>query len=269
MNSESIFIDGLHVLAYKQKEITTKSILFVHGAWHNSWYWNVNFLPYFYNNGYSCYALDLQAHGKSKSKGNWRLRFVSLSSYVNNVQKVVESLPEESVVVVGHSMGGMVVQKYLQKNPEKVSLAILMSPGTARGVWSLSFNVMFHHPLVFLKMMAFLTLYPAVKNFKLFKYYLFFSENDEEKLKEYHKLVQNESFRAYIDMLLMRVNYKKIHTKVLILGAEKDTIFPPNQINRLAKKFNSEATIFISTGHNMMLEKDWEKVADAMINFIK
>lgn len=97
-----IIIDELHVLAYKQQNPSSKSILFVHGAWHGGWCWDNNFLPYFYKKGYSCYALDLRGHGKSKSNGNWRFRFVNLSSYVKDVEKIVNSLLGGDIVVVGH-----------------------------------------------------------------------------------------------------------------------------------------------------------------------
>ena len=62
MESESLTIEGLHVSAYQQTEPNKKAILFVHGAWHAGWYWEVKFIPFFFEKGYSCYALDLREH---------------------------------------------------------------------------------------------------------------------------------------------------------------------------------------------------------------
>ena len=269
MSSESLYFDGIHVLSYRQPSQPKKTILFVHGSWHGSWCWDEYFMPYFFSKGYNCYAVDLRAHGLSKPKADWKMNFISLSNYVEDVQKVIESLPDQNFTLVGHSMGGIVLQKFLQKNHPKVSSAVLMAPATPGGVLSNTIYMMVHHPIIYMQIALSYYLFLIVKNFKVFKEIFFHSETDEERLRAYHAKMQNESYRVYLNMMFARINYNIIKTKVLILAAENDVVFPPVHMRNLAKKLNCELKFFPDTGHDIMLEKEWEKAAESIDRFIK
>ena len=82
-------------------------LLFVHGAWHAAWCWDENFLGFFADEGYGAVAVSLRNHGNN-DKNN--LRNLSVADLVSDVASVANDLPAEPVVI-GHSMGGFVVQK--------------------------------------------------------------------------------------------------------------------------------------------------------------
>lgn len=84
-------------------------LLCVHGAWHAAWCWGEHFLPYFAQHGYHAYALSLRGHGSSDG----RIRGSRLADYLKDVRQAVETLPGPPVLI-GHSMGGFVVRKYLE-----------------------------------------------------------------------------------------------------------------------------------------------------------
>jgi len=86
-------------------------ILFVHGMFQGAWAWTEKFMPYFSQHGYAAYALSLRGHGKSENKG--AMRWVRLKDYVEDVAQVAQSF-QTAPILVGHSMGGMIVQKYLE-----------------------------------------------------------------------------------------------------------------------------------------------------------
>ncbi|MCK7510983.1 MAG: lysophospholipase [Desulfobacterales bacterium] len=88
-------------------------ILFIHGAWHGAWCWEEYFLPYFASKGYDAYALSLRGHGNSE--GREGLRWWSISDYVDDVSQIVGQI-HKIPILVGHSMGGLIVQKYLQSS---------------------------------------------------------------------------------------------------------------------------------------------------------
>ena len=46
-----------------------------------------------------------------------------------------------------------------------------------------------------------------------------------------------------------------------MLGAEKDLLFPPDQVHATAWAFGTDATFFPDMGHSMMLQPGWESVA--------
>jgi pimeloyl-ACP methyl ester carboxylesterase len=88
-------------------------LLFVHGAWHGSWCWDEYFLDYFAEKGHRSLAVSLRGHGKSPAPKS--VRFCSIADFVDDVASVADSLLERPVVV-GHSWGGFVVQKYLESH---------------------------------------------------------------------------------------------------------------------------------------------------------
>src|ERR1700744_1229308 len=96
-------------------------LLFVHGAWHAAWCWNENFLGFFADKGYRAVALSLRNHGNSAKRSPRRS---SVGDWVDDVASVADSLGAPPVVI-GHSMGGFVVQKYLETHgaPAGVLLA--------------------------------------------------------------------------------------------------------------------------------------------------
>ena len=83
-------------------------LLFVHGAWHAAWCWDEHFLPYFAAHGYEAHAVSLRGHGSSP--GPKRLSWVSTADYVADVAATVQQFAVPPVII-GHSMGGFVVQK--------------------------------------------------------------------------------------------------------------------------------------------------------------
>ena len=103
-------------------------LLFVHGAWHAAWCWDEHFLDFFANDGYHAIALSLRGHGDSFTPK--RLRTVSLADYLDDVVSVADSLPARPVII-GQSMGGSLVQKYLESHdaPAGVLVASLPTQG--------------------------------------------------------------------------------------------------------------------------------------------
>ncbi|MCB0946221.1 MAG: alpha/beta fold hydrolase, partial [Mycobacterium sp.] len=89
-------------------------LLFVHGAWHGAWCWDEHFLDFFADNGYRALALSLRGHGNSAT--DKKLGRLSIADYVDDVRTVAETLPTPPEVI-GHSLGGLVVQKYLENQP--------------------------------------------------------------------------------------------------------------------------------------------------------
>jgi pimeloyl-ACP methyl ester carboxylesterase len=103
-------------------------LLFVHGGWHAAWCWDEHFLDFFADNGYRALALSLRGHGGSPAAKP--IHTISIADYVEDVVTVAEGLPTPPVVI-GHSMGGFVVQKYLETHqaPAGVLLASIPPKG--------------------------------------------------------------------------------------------------------------------------------------------
>ena len=97
-------------------------LLFVHGTWHAAWCWDEHFLDFFGDKGFRAVAVSLRSHGASAISKP--LNSVTFADYVDDVHTAVDMLGSEPVLI-GHSLGGLVVQKYLENRraPAAVLLA--------------------------------------------------------------------------------------------------------------------------------------------------
>ena len=126
----------LELLEYVPKESSNlPPLLFVHGGFHGAWCWEKNFLPYFFSKGFSCYALSLRGHGGSE--GNEKLHSFSLNDYMEDVLDVMGRLKEKPVLI-GHSMGGLAVQKLIEMN--KGVAGICIDPAPPKGIFILKWS---------------------------------------------------------------------------------------------------------------------------------
>ncbi|PJF20634.1 MAG: alpha/beta hydrolase, partial [Phototrophicales bacterium] len=114
----------LEILHYQPEQNASKiPLLFVHGAWHGAWCWEEYFLPYFAKHGYDSYALSLRGHAGSEGKWRW----ASVHDYVADVAQVAAQF-DIPPIVIGHSMGGYIVQKYLEKHPASGAVLVASVP---------------------------------------------------------------------------------------------------------------------------------------------
>jgi alpha-beta hydrolase superfamily lysophospholipase len=239
-------------------------VLFVHGAWHGAWCWEKHFLPYFAENGYAAHAMSLRGHGRSSRPG--RFCWMGISDYVADVAQVVKQMPEPPVVI-GHSMGGLVVQKFLETHT--MPAAVLLASVPVDGVFKTTLRIARRHFFLFLKANLTFSLYPLIGTPQLTRESFFSDDIAPDTLIEYFGLMQDESYRAFIDMLLFKLpDPEKNKTDMLILGAEKDTIFFPDEIKKTALAYGKAPELFPDMAHDMMLENGWRSVANRILAWL-
>ncbi len=123
----------LEIISREPKERRFETpLLFVHGTGHAAWCWDENFLPYFAEKGFSSHAVSLRGHGASE--GGEKLKWTSVSDYVADVFQIASRLSKKPVVI-GHSLGGLVVAKYLEKHEAPAGILVAPSP-SERMFWS-------------------------------------------------------------------------------------------------------------------------------------
>jgi pimeloyl-ACP methyl ester carboxylesterase len=104
-------------------------LVFLHGVGggHHAW---EHQLPYFGGLGYPSHAWDQPGYGHSAIVEPYDLEHVAAS-----LARLIESLGKEPVVLVGHSMGGMVAQEAYARHPQLIKALALCftSPAFAGG----------------------------------------------------------------------------------------------------------------------------------------
>lgn len=232
-------------------------LLFIHGAYTAAWCWEEHFLPYFADAGYTCYALSLSGHGASRR--HQLLDTFSLDDYVRDVAAVIERLPG-TPALIGHSMGGMVVQKFLER--AAVPAAVLLCSVPPQGLMGSAIGLMFNRPNLVNDLNRILG--GGQPEPDCLREALFHQPISIEKLMRYYRLCQPESHRAIWDMTLFNLPQPaRMHRPpMLIVGAEHDHLIPPAQVAMTAATYGETAHIMPGMGHGVMLEQEWRKVAD-------
>ncbi|HNK64225.1 MAG TPA: alpha/beta fold hydrolase [Flavobacteriales bacterium] len=238
-------------------------LLFVHGMWHGAWCWDEFFLPYFADAGYHVTALSLRGHAGSEG----RIQGSSIMDYVHDVEQAAKTLPTPPVLI-GHSMGGFIVQKVLERS--SAPAGVLLAPAPPFGVWHGTWLVLKHSPLTLLKILTRFRLAPLVETPENTRWAFFSKDMPHEQLLTYHAKMSDESFRMYLDLLgLNLVNTKKIKSPLLVLGAREDAVISVGDVEKTAHAYSTHAEFFPGMAHDMMLEKDWKAVAERIVQWLK
>ena len=259
IEKEILKVDDLAVEHYIPKgKKHPVPILFCHGTAGGSWIWS-NFSEYFSSKGWDTYAINYRGHYLSDPLEN--LGSCRFMDYVDDVDAVVRFIGKDPYLF-GHSLGGIVVQKYAErKNPAKL---FLIDSGTCKALTErLDIQAV-------MRGMAGKGVYREkgdlvgiVRDKEKIREFSFEKELVEEKvLDEYIEKDGWESKQAAMESGHTPVDPKKIRCPVYVVG-KKDgftTGLPTNQW--LYEYFNArDIRVFQPMGHCFMKEKNWEEYA--------
>jgi len=240
-------------------------LLFIHGMMHGAWCWDVHFLDYFARHGFAAHAVNLRGHGASE--GRERLRWTRIADFVDDVADAARQLPSPPVLI-GHSMGGFVVQKYLEDYA--AAGAILLSSPPPVGLLGTALRIARRHPFVFARINLAFSLLPVIATPQLAREAFFSADFPDEELRGYWKLMQDESYMSFLDMVALDLPQPaKVKTPLLILGAARDNMLKPSEIEATARAYHTRCEIIPDVAHNSMLETRWQAVAERILVWLK
>lgn len=237
------------------------NIVLVHGAWHGAWCWEHNFQPYFAQIGYDVYALSLRGHAGSTA--DKRLNRLNISDYADDVWSVVQSLSPGDTYLFGHSMGGYIVQKFLETHSAAVKKAVLIASVPPNGVTlRILKTIQVMGFWSFLKMNILFDLYEAVNTTHKVRA-VCFSPDDADALVDYTaSRVQGESFWAYLNMLNPHyIRPKAITTPIVVVSGGQDWLFSPAEQQVLVDTYRASQLMYPDKPHNLFATDGWEQVA--------
>ncbi len=258
-------ITTLEVLsqAASGKKARPTPLLFVHGAYTAAWCWQEHYLGFFAEAGYSSYAVSLSGHGGSR--GRHHLDSISITDYAKDVREVVKSLPTPPVLI-GHSMGGFVVQKYLERH--QMPGAVLMCSVPPQGLMASAMGLLFSKPTLMTDLNSIMA--GSNASMETLRESLFAQPVAVDDLERYYRLSQRESHRAIWDMTLFNLpSVSRVkETPLLVQGAEFDHLISASLVEMTARSYGVEAHIFPNMGHGLMLERDWKKPAQQILDWL-
>jgi pimeloyl-ACP methyl ester carboxylesterase len=240
----------------------TASLLFVHGAYVGAWCWAEHVLPYFAERGYAAHAVSLRGHGDSGGS----LAGAGIADYVADVRRAVERL-DTRPVLVGHSMGGVVVQRYLQRYDAPA--AALLTPIPPQGMAGLTMEFALRDPATWLSFGVLQTMGPRLTSPRLARRAQFSADLPDARVAAYAARAQRESPRALAE-LAGPVVTGSVPTDVptLVLGAADDAVVPRWAVEATARTFGTRARHVPRVAHAVMLDTRWPRVARALADWL-
>jgi len=253
-NIEHDFTDGIERVTYIPHEQKFETpILFQHGAWHGAWCWKW-WQELFAEWGWLSHAHSLPCHGKSEHPRN--IRLCHLGYYRDALAKQVNRL-ETKPVVIGHSMGGAITQWYLTHIGDLPAAVLLASMPR------------YDHYLRYIiadpvgMMMAGVMLHSgALVRSPERAGKMFLSEGALMTGEELHAKLDAESALMPLQLNPLTWHPKKNpDTPVLVMAAEKDTIFTIKEQKILAEQYGGDYYLIENTAHNAMMEHSYKESA--------
>ncbi|MEK6592546.1 MAG: alpha/beta hydrolase [Pseudomonadota bacterium] len=234
-------------------------LLFVHGAFVGAWCWDEYFLAYFAERGYAAHAVSLRGHGGSP--GQETLAVTGVDDYVADMLFAAEQF-KRPPVLIGHSMGGIVVQRGLKRS--NAPAAVLMASVPPQGLMGSAFLLAAQNPQLFREINLIQHARPRHATPEGMRKALFSETMAEDEVLKHCMRMQPESQRALFDLSWPQYFWigDTRNEPVLVLGAGNDAFFPPFMTEATARLHGTEAVIFSGMAHAMMLEPAWRSVAD-------
>lgn len=239
-------------------------VLLVHGAWHGAWCWK-RLLDFLAEEGFEAHALDLRGHGDSPARGPMRRN--RIRDYVADVAEAVDGIGE-APVLIGHSMGGFVVQKFLEQRP--AAGAVLYCSAPHRGVLGATLSVARHHPVKFAKTNLRLSLYPLVEDPAIASRLFLEEDADPAEAADWMGRLQDESYAAFLDMLFLDLPRRPLQPPpMLVVAAERDAIFSVASERATATHYGADLAVIADAPHDLMLSRQWQQSAIVIKRWIE
>lgn len=103
---------------------TRPTVILLHGKNFAADYWEKT-ARYLHEKGYGVLMPDQIGFGKSSKPAHYQFSFEALA---NNTRALVDSLKVDKLIVMGHSMGGMLAIRYALNHADMVEQLVLVNP---------------------------------------------------------------------------------------------------------------------------------------------
>jgi len=251
----------------------SQTIVFIHGLFVNPACWE-HWISFFERHGYTCHAPANLYHGgkpeELRKHVDPRLGKISLEDEVQHFAGFIDNLPEKPVLI-GHSLGGLVVQKLLDLGKAVAGVCIDGVP--PKGIYTLEWSF-WKSNFPVLNFFKGDSVYEPNKEW--FHYAFCHTLTKEESDKVFDELVVPESRNIPRDTLkdFAAIDFDKPHFPLLFVAGEKDHIVPNSLVRENFESYKhtnskKEFIEFAGRTHYIIGQQGWEEVADHVLYWVQ
>ena len=178
---------------------------------------------------------------------------------MDDVHAVVSKLGSPPVLI-GHSVGGFIVQKYLESHDAPAGVLLASTP--PRGGRAGTLRALKRHPWLMVKASMTGDSLVPLRSPQLIREAFFSAGTPDADVLHCASLLGPESVRLGLDVLTQKIRTERINTPLLVLGAACDNTTMVAEVEATARGYDTPAQVFPDMGHDMMLEPGWQAVAE-------
>ena len=243
-----------------------KTIVFIHGMFQNPKSWE-KWIAYFNEKGYNCIAPAWPMHIGSptdlRENPPAGLGDLHLLTIVDEMERVIASLPEKPILI-GHSVGGLIVQLLVQRGLAEIGVPID----------SVAPNAMLAFDWGFMKNSALIANpfkgnEPFFMDLESFHGSFCNTMSIEDTEVAFNETATHDSRNVLRDCMgeAGQIDLELPHAPLLFIGGEEDEIIPYELNEKNAKAYTDEISIadfkaFPNRGHWICGQAGWEEIAN-------
>jgi len=262
--------------ANKQQAMNaTPTILFITGAFLSNGCWD-QWLSYFEASGYKCIApswpyKDAAPEELRNRSANDTIALNTITSLADHFAAIIHSLPEKPILI-GHSLGGLMVQLLLQQQLGAAGVVIHSFPPQGVQRFRLSFLKVIWETMMLFSSSRQTYMMPFLK----WKYTLANGMDYTLQKQLFYDYAIPESKKIIRDVFRCRtkIDFKKKHTPILFVAGSEDKMIHPSMNYSNFKRYESEDSItgykkFTGRNHLFFEHPQWKEEADFILCWLQ
>jgi pimeloyl-ACP methyl ester carboxylesterase len=230
-------------------------LLLIHGSYCGAWVWTRFLLPAFSQAGWSGAAISLRGHGGSE--GIERINTFGLADYLEDIDAGTKIFDRDPILV-GHSLGGYLAQKYALENP--VAGLILLASPSLLGLQCSMQHILMYRPMLAMQLGVLTTFGASRVDLRVIADALFSDEESAKNLESLLPLFQRESVRALVEAIRPDFRSPKTIVPTFALGGYEDAFVPAYEFRYEAHVWKGQSKILHGVPHALMLDSSWRVV---------
>jgi len=222
--------------------------LLIHGAMRGAWLWD-KLMPLLMREGANPIAIDLPGHGDRTAEGS----FVTMSDYVSDVIDFIRKENLNDLVLVGHSMSGIVISKVAEEIPGRIKHLVYLAAVVPKN------NEALIDLLAKERQEAIRKLHGKAKDiFGPLETLrpMYFTDLEGAQKEFYVRQLTPQPIAVFFEKIRFKAFPKIDIPKTYILGL-KDKSLPPDLTRRFAERLDV-TPVEIDAGHDMMVSRPGE-----------